>query len=62
MPTSGELVKAATNGALMEVQTLIKNRANIDEKDSVRIWFRGVVNAYYARGLNWELDTFRAYM
>ena len=35
MPTSGELVKAATNGALEEVQTLIKNRANIDEKDSV---------------------------
>jgi hypothetical protein len=35
MPTSGELVKAATNGALEEVQTLIENRASIDEKDSV---------------------------
>ena len=35
MPTSGELVKAATNGALEEVQTLIENRAHIDEKDSV---------------------------
>ena len=36
MPTSGELLKAATNGALEEVQMLIENRANIDEKDKVR--------------------------
>jgi hypothetical protein len=35
MPTSGELLGAASNGALEEVRTLIKDGANINEKNSV---------------------------
>ena len=35
MPTDGELVKAADNGKLEEVRRLIKDPANIEEKDSV---------------------------
>ena len=35
MPTDGALVQAAWHGALEEVQTLIEDRANINEKSSV---------------------------
>ena len=50
MPTSGELVEAATNGALEEVQTLIENRANIDEKNEVQTLIercKGYFNVVY---------------
>ena len=36
MPMDGALVSAAENGALEEVRRLIKDRANVDEKDEVR--------------------------
>ena len=35
MPTDGELVKAADNGKLEEVRTLLEARAHIDEIDEV---------------------------
>ena len=35
MPGDGELVRAATNGKLEEVRRLIKDRANIEERDKV---------------------------
>ena len=35
MPTDGELVGAATNGALKEVQRLLEHRANVEERGEV---------------------------